>query len=174
MKLIGDALETARRRFLQTNGSYYDRLMKSSARSVQTWLDVNKNSAIHEAVEHAARQHRIEQQETKDELVSSMRIRILAGMIHHPVEYDDSDIEGGHCAHLVIDEAGYEYCKVPENQAGADAYHAKWGHGPSCPFRKVPNERKSEEKSSSYIDLDDEEDLEEAFRRLDIGRIKGI
>lgn len=173
MNLIGDALETARKRFLQTNGNYYDRLMKSSARSVQTWLDANENSFIHEAVDYASREHWIDDQDTKDELVSSMRIRCLAGMIHHPVEYDDSDPMGGMCANLVVDpDSGEEYCKVPDNQAGADAYHAKWGHSPSCPFRKDANPQQ-EEKSAS-LEMDDEEDLEEAFRRLDIGRIKGV
>lgn len=175
MNLIGESLETARQRFLENNGSYYDRLVKSSRSSVQTWLDIHDNSFIDDAVAYAAREHRIDSHEILEELKTSMRFRALAGMMHQQVEYDPDDPMGGPCANLVENEDGTQDCEVPNNQAQADKYHSIYGHTPSCPFHKPANQPPEEgEKLTSLSELDDDTSLEEAFRQANIGRIKGI
>lgn len=172
MNLIGDALETARQRFMEKNGSYYDRLVKQSRRSVQTWLDMNDDTYIHEAVKYAAGKYYIDDEGLKEELYASLRFRCLAGIMRQPVRYDPEEPMGGVCAHQEynVETGGWE-CKVGGNQAQADAWHEKFGHSPACPFHEPPES--SQEKSASY-EMEDDEDLYEAFQKLDIGRIKGM
>lgn len=173
--ILGSMLETARQRFIEKQGSYYNYMIKNGGReALPTWMAETREAPLQDAIKHAAVKHQLDDEEVLDMIEASLKFRVYAGILTRPVEYDSHGLPG-HCANEEYDpELDGWVCKVPGNQAQADAWHARFGNSPVCPFYKRPDRDPTEVKEDELHKLLNEgSDVDEAFTELGLLRPKG-
>lgn len=169
-EIIGAALEEARQDFVTRHNDFY-KFASTNRDSLQFWLDTAKEDPIDYSVRIAAAKHRIDNEEILEQIRASLKFRVLAGILTRPIDYEDADgISGKLCGCQEYDEeVGGWPCKVPSNQAQADAWHSRFGNSSACPFWKNPQKVNPMERKKTEIEKmleDDSIDLETAWRQL--------
>lgn len=168
-EIIGATIEAARRHFLKTHGEFYKFAQTNGGESLEYWLD-NNADPIGYSVRYASVTTGIDDPQTLNTVKQSLKFRVLAGILTRPIDYEGSeDIQGGMCANLEYDEeVGGWVCKVPSNQAQADAWHTAHGNSSACPFWENPQKKSPFERKETEIEkmLEDGADLETAWQQL--------
>ncbi len=169
--IIGQTLETARQHFLSLHEGYYKFATGGDRKLAETWLNTAKEDPVDYSVRYAAASLGVDDPQILEQVSASMRFRVLAGILNRPVEYDTENIlEGGICKNIEYDpEMGGWACKVPGNQAQADAWHERFGNSPACPFHEPKQKLNPMERSETEIEkmvFEEERDLDEALRHL--------
>lgn len=178
-EVIGATLETARQRLLEKQSNFLGLMAKTGQRSsLDRWLKDEGRVAIEEAVAFAAVHHDMEEPGIMRTIESSLRFRVLAGILTQPIEFADPTGQHGFCAQMDWwPERGTWDCKLPNaiKQGKADAWHNHHGHSPACPFWEMTE---STEPKGSQTELDkmleEGEDLFDAQRELRNYQKRGI
>jgi hypothetical protein len=168
--VVGRVLEDARKHFLTTHEEFY-KFASVNRPYLQYWLDTAPEDPIDYSVRYSMALNMVDSKEIEDLVKASMRFRVLAGILNRPVEYDSEDIiSGGFCKHQEYDkELGGWKCKVDGNQAQADAWHEKFGHGCACPFWESPHQLNPMEQTDTELErmvFEEGKDIDDALMQL--------
>jgi hypothetical protein len=150
---IATLLETARRKFLETQEHFVGYMTKQGEfRGLSRWLDGEGSEAVKEAVNHSVVGHDVDTPDVRRLLTASLRFRVLAGTLTLPVTYHQQEPDlPGECGRLEFqDDRGCWDCVLPNSgrQRTADAWHQHYGYSPACPFWQNPTPENVEEKKT--------------------------